>query len=152
MCRHTDSCVPNKRCSNNENKTENTEGSMSAEAAKNDTELPLFTLRRILAATNDFTEATKLGGGGFGPVYKVTLSAELLIQGIFSENQEVAIKRLSKKSGQGHEEFMNELKLIAKLQHANLVRLLGCCVEEKEMILIYEYMPNRSLDKLLFGI
>ncbi|PQP93739.1 G-type lectin S-receptor-like serine/threonine-protein kinase [Prunus yedoensis var. nudiflora] len=120
---------------------ESTEGSMSAEAAKNDTELPLYTLRRILAATNNFTEANKLGEGGFGPYYK----------GIFSENQEAAIKRLSKKSGQGHEEFMNELKLIAKLQHTNLVRLLGCCVEEKEMILIYEYMPNRSLDKLFLG-
>ncbi|XP_034197069.1 G-type lectin S-receptor-like serine/threonine-protein kinase RKS1 [Prunus dulcis] len=119
---------------------ERAEGSLSAEAAKNDIEQPLFTLRRILAATNNFTEANKLGEGGFGPVYK----------GIFSENQEVAIKRLSKKSGQGHEEFMNELKLIAKLQHTNLVRLLGCCVEEKEIILIYEYMPNRSLDKLLF--
>ncbi|ONI18603.1 hypothetical protein PRUPE_3G225900 [Prunus persica] len=113
---------------------ERAEGSLSAEAAKNDIELPLFTLRRILAATNNFTEANKLGEGGFGPVYK----------GIFSENQEVAIKRLSKKSGQGHEEFMNELKLIAKLQHTNLVRLLGCCVEEKEIILIYEYMPNRN--------
>ncbi|KAK9937433.1 hypothetical protein M0R45_014226 [Rubus argutus] len=106
----------------------------------NDTELPLFSLRSILAATNNFSEMNKLGEGGFGPVYK----------GIFLGDQEVAIKRLSKKSGQGHLEFMNEFKLIAKLQHTNLVRLLGCCTEEEEMILIYEYMPNRSLDKFLF--
>ncbi|KAM1130854.1 hypothetical protein TB1_044713 [Malus domestica] len=107
---------------------------------KNDAELPIFGLRAIIAATNNFAEANKLGEGGFGPVYK----------GILGENQEVAIKRLSKKSGQGQQEFMNELKLIAKLQHTNLVRLLGCCLEDEEMILIYEYMPNRSLDKLLF--
>ncbi|XP_040366664.1 G-type lectin S-receptor-like serine/threonine-protein kinase B120 isoform X3 [Rosa chinensis] len=107
---------------------------------KNDTELPIFSLRSMLAATNNFSEANKLGEGGFGPVYK----------GILQENQEVAIKRLSKKSGQGHNEFKNELKLIAKLQHTNLVRLLGCCMEGDEMILIYEYMSNRSLDKFLF--
>ncbi|CAN6702113.1 unnamed protein product [Malus baccata var. baccata] len=107
---------------------------------KDDAELPIFGLRAVVAATNNFAEANKLGEGGFGPVYK----------GILAENQEVAIKRLSKKSGQGHEEFMSELKLIAKLQHTNLVRLLGCCLEDEEMILIYEYMPNRSLDKLLF--
>ncbi|PQQ01506.1 G-type lectin S-receptor-like serine/threonine-protein kinase [Prunus yedoensis var. nudiflora] len=104
-------------------------------------ELPLFSLKRVLAATNNFNVANKLGEGGFGPVYK----------GVLLENQEVAIKRLSKKSAQGHQEFMNELKLIAKLQHTNLVRLLGCCIEEEELILIYEFMPNRSLDKLLFA-
>ncbi|KAM1461209.1 hypothetical protein ACFX11_045588 [Malus domestica] len=108
---------------------------------KDDAELPIFGLRAVVAATNNFAEADKLGEGGFGPVYK----------GILAESQEVAIKRLSKRSGQGHEEFMNELKLIAKLQHTSLVRLLGCCLEDEEMILIYEYMPNRSLDKLLFG-
>ncbi|KAB2619831.1 receptor-like serine/threonine-protein kinase SD1-8 [Pyrus ussuriensis x Pyrus communis] len=107
---------------------------------KDDTEPTIFGLRATVAATNKFTEANKLGEGGFGPVYK----------GILAENQEVAIKRLSKKSGQGHQEFMNELKLITKLQHTNLVRLLGCCIEDEEMILIYEYMPYRSLDKLLF--
>ncbi|KAM5580801.1 hypothetical protein ABKV19_010152 [Rosa sericea] len=109
---------------------------------KNDTELPVFDLKSILAATEDFSAANKLGEGGFGPVYK----------GILPGNRKVAIKMLSKKSGQGHLEFMNELKLIAKLQHTNLVRLLGCCIEEEERMLIYEYMPNRSLDKFLFGM
>nr|XP_011461953.1 PREDICTED: G-type lectin S-receptor-like serine/threonine-protein kinase B120 [Fragaria vesca subsp. vesca] len=113
---------------------------VSAGDRKNDTELPLFSLRSILAATNTYSEDNKLGEGGFGPVYK----------GVLPENQEVAVKRLSKKYGQGHHEFMNELKLIAKLQHTNLARLLGCCMEEDELILVYEYMPNRSLDKFLF--
>ncbi|XP_070683540.1 G-type lectin S-receptor-like serine/threonine-protein kinase RKS1 [Malus domestica] len=133
---------------------------VNAGGGRNETELPLFSLRSILAATNNFSESNKLGEGGFGPVYKVTLPVCALLvhylffiflnKGILTEN-EVAIKRLSRKSGQGHQEFMNELKLIAKLQHTNLVRLLGCCIEDEEMILIYEFMPNRSLDKFLFG-
>ncbi|CAN0914739.1 Receptor-like serine/threonine-protein kinase SD1-8 [Linum grandiflorum] len=106
----------------------------------NNTKLTFFSFRNVLAATDNFSEANKLGEGGFGPVYK----------GVLLNDQEVAIKRLSKKSGQGLEEFMNELRLIAKLQHTYLVRLLGCCVEKEEKILIYEYLPNRSLDKFLF--
>ncbi|ERN18781.1 hypothetical protein AMTR_s00067p00069710 [Amborella trichopoda] len=100
-------------------------------------ELPLGT---ILAATNYFSEVSKLGEGGFGPVYK----------GNLHEGQVVAFKRLSKSSGQGLEEFKNEVILIAKLQHRNLVRLLGCCVQGEEKILVYEYMPNGSLDAFLF--
>nr|GMD08450.1 G-type lectin S-receptor-like serine/threonine-protein kinase At4g27290 [Ipomoea batatas] len=109
---------------------------------KDDIELLQLSLRRIIDATNNFRETNKLGEGGFGPVYK----------GFLSEFGMVAIKRLSKQSSQGLNEFMNELKLIAKLQHTNLVRLLGCCVEDEEKILIYEYLPKRSLDKFLFGI
>ncbi|XP_061357907.1 G-type lectin S-receptor-like serine/threonine-protein kinase At4g03230 isoform X3 [Gastrolobium bilobum] len=103
-------------------------------------DIPHFHLETILEATNDFANANKLGQGGFGPVYK----------GKFPGGQEIAVKRLSSCSGQGLEEFKNEVVLIAKLQHRNLVRLLGYCVEGDEKMLVYEYMPNRSLDAFIF--
>ncbi|XP_038981776.1 receptor-like serine/threonine-protein kinase SD1-8 isoform X2 [Phoenix dactylifera] len=105
-----------------------------------DWELPLFDLGTIIAATDNFSIENKLGKGGFGPVYK----------GKLGEEQEIAVKRLSKTSTQGANEFMNEVILIAKLQHRNLVRLLGCCTQGEERILVYEYMPNKSLDAFIF--
>nr|DAD44701.1 TPA_asm: hypothetical protein HUJ06_002931 [Nelumbo nucifera] len=105
-----------------------------------DHELNLFSLASIRVATDYFSLENKLGQGGFGPVYK----------GKLPEGEEIAVKRLSRKSGQGAEEFKNELLLIAKLQHMNLVRLLGCCIEGEEKMLIYEYMPNKSLDSFVF--
>ncbi|TYG81854.1 hypothetical protein ES288_D01G038800v1 [Gossypium darwinii] len=103
-------------------------------------QLPLFNFEELATATNNFNHAKMLGKGGFGPVYRGTLD----------DGKEIAVKRLSKASGQGLEEFMNEVVVISKLQHRNLVRLLGCCVEGEEKMLAYEYMPNKSLDALLF--
>ncbi|KAK8312331.1 hypothetical protein V6Z11_D01G033200 [Gossypium hirsutum] len=101
---------------------------------------PLFNFQELATATNNFHPPKKLGQGGFGPVYKGTLD----------DGKEIAVKRLSKASGQGLEEFMNEVVVISKLQHRNLVRLFGCCVEAEEKILVYEFMPNKSLDAFLF--
>ncbi|XP_029130277.1 G-type lectin S-receptor-like serine/threonine-protein kinase At1g11300 isoform X2 [Cajanus cajan] len=104
-------------------------------------ELLLFSLEKLVTATNNFHLSNKLGQGGFGPVYK----------GKLQDGQEIAVKRLSRASGQGIQEFMNEVVVISKLQHRNLVRLLGCCIEGDEKMLIYEYMPNKSLDAFVFG-
>ncbi|CAN0914725.1 G-type lectin S-receptor-like serine/threonine-protein kinase At4g03230 [Linum grandiflorum] len=108
---------------------------------KKDIDVPFFDLECILSATDFFCNSNKLGQGGFGPVYK----------GKFPGGQEIAVKRLSSGSTQGLEEFKNEVVLIAKLQHRNLVRLLGFCVEGSEKMLLYEYMPNKSLDSFIFG-
>ncbi|XP_075659923.1 L-type lectin-domain containing receptor kinase IX.1-like [Castanea sativa] len=101
-----------------------------------------FTYRELLNATNNFAERGKLGEGGFGGVYK----------GLFSEsNVEVAVKRVSKGSKQGKKEYKSEVKIISHLGHRNLVQLIGWCHEQRELLLVYEYMPNGSLDSHLFG-
>ncbi|XP_024025372.1 cysteine-rich receptor-like protein kinase 27 [Morus notabilis] len=99
-----------------------------------------FDLRMIKEATDDFSDANKLGQGGFGSVYK----------GRLPNGQEIAVKRLSGHSNQGEEQFMNEILLVAKLQHRNLVSLLGFCSEASERLLIYEFLGNGSLDHFIF--
>ncbi|KAJ9566193.1 hypothetical protein OSB04_002159 [Centaurea solstitialis] len=94
----------------------------------------------IRAATDDFSENNKLGKGGFGLVYK----------GMLRNGQEIAVKRLSKDSGQGKVEFKNEVLLLAKLQHRNLVRLLGFSIEGSERLLVYEFVRNASLNQFIF--
>ncbi|GKB42226.1 kinase RLK-Pelle-DLSV family protein, partial [Tanacetum coccineum] len=99
-----------------------------------------YNFSTMRAATNDFSEESKLGHGGFGAVYKGTLV----------DGREIAVKRLARDSSQGDVEFKNEVLLVAKLQHRNLVRLLGFSLEGSERLLIYEFLPNESLDKYIF--
>uniref|UniRef100_A0ACD5ZS83 Uncharacterized protein n=1 Tax=Avena sativa TaxID=4498 RepID=A0ACD5ZS83_AVESA len=103
-------------------------------------EFSMFDFEQLLEATQIFSEENKLGQGGFGAVYK----------GKLPDGLDIAVKRLASHSGQGFTEFRNEVQLIAKLQHSNLVRLLGCCSQEDEKILVYEYLPNKSLDFFIF--
>ncbi|KAF2310411.1 hypothetical protein GH714_009671 [Hevea brasiliensis] len=102
-------------------------------------DIAFFNLSTIITATNNFSPAKKVGQGGFGLVH----------EGQLLNGQEVAVKRLSKNSGQGIEEFKNEVMLISKLQHKNLVKLIGCCIQGEEPMLVYEY-TNKSLDSFLF--
>ncbi|KAB1201323.1 Cysteine-rich receptor-like protein kinase 25 [Morella rubra] len=104
-------------------------------------DFPYIDLVSLQVATNNFSDSNKLGQGGFGPVYK----------GIMSDGKEVAVKRFSYCSEQGSEEFTNVVLLRMKLQHKNLVRLLGFCLDREEKILVYEFMPNSSLDVFLFS-
>ncbi|XP_043694557.1 putative receptor-like protein kinase At4g00960 [Telopea speciosissima] len=99
-----------------------------------------FSLQTLIAATRDFHSDHKLGEGGFGPVYK----------GKLRDGREIAVKKLSQRSNQGKREFMNEATLLATVQHRNVVNLLGYCAQGEEKLLVYEYVSNESLDKILF--
>ncbi|KAJ1376492.1 Serine/threonine-protein kinase, active site [Sesbania bispinosa] len=99
-----------------------------------------FNFDTIRVATSDFSDSNKLGQGGFGAVY----------WGKLSNGQVIAVKRLSRNSNQGDVEFKNEVLLVAKLQHRNLVRLLGFSLERRERLLVYEFVPNKSLDYFIF--
>ncbi|XP_027155828.1 cysteine-rich receptor-like protein kinase 10 [Coffea eugenioides] len=105
-----------------------------------DAESLQYNLNEIQAATNNFSACNRIGEGGSGRVYKGTLH----------NGQDVAVKRLSTSSLQGFEEFRNEIGLVANLHHRNLVRLLGYCFHGEEKLLIYEFVPNKSLDYFLF--
>ncbi|XP_021293937.1 probable LRR receptor-like serine/threonine-protein kinase RFK1 isoform X1 [Herrania umbratica] len=100
-----------------------------------------FSLKQIKVATDDFNSANKIGEGGFGPVYK----------GQLPDGTKIAVKQLSSKSRQGNREFLNEIGMISCLQHPNLVKLHGFCVEGDQLLLVYEYMENNSLALALFG-
>ncbi|KAJ9542965.1 hypothetical protein OSB04_029471 [Centaurea solstitialis] len=107
---------------------------------KDDLDLNFISLSEVVKATNNFSIDNKLGEGGYGPVYK----------GVLESGQQVAVKKLSESSQQGYEEFYNEVVCVARLQHRNLVKLLGYCMDGDERILIYEYLANKSLDLYLF--
>ncbi|XP_021275178.1 probable LRR receptor-like serine/threonine-protein kinase At1g07650 isoform X2 [Herrania umbratica] len=106
-----------------------------------DLQTGIFSLRQIKAATNNFDAENKIGEGGFGCVYR----------GLLSDGTVIAVKQLSSKSKQGNREFVNEIGLISALQHPNLVKLYGCCVEGNQLLLVYEYMENNCLSRALFG-
>ncbi|KAL8268428.1 hypothetical protein R6Q59_002226 [Mikania micrantha] len=115
--------------------------SIQTESIENTTiESLQYNFTTIKAATNDFSEDNRLGQGGFGAVYK----------GKLIDGHEIAVKRLARNSQQGDIEFKNEILLVSKLQHRNLVRLLGFSIERNERLLIYEFVPNASLDRFIF--
>ncbi|EOA33385.1 hypothetical protein CARUB_v10020335mg [Capsella rubella] len=103
-------------------------------------EQKVFSFQVLVSATKDFHPTHKLGEGGFGPVYK----------GRLTDGRDIAVKRLAQASRQGKNEFVNEAKLLAKVQHRNVVNLWGYCTHGDDKLLVYEYVVNESLDKVLF--
>ncbi|XP_019450589.1 PREDICTED: uncharacterized protein LOC109352863 [Lupinus angustifolius] len=106
-----------------------------------DTKPYTFSYSELKNATNDFNLDNKLGEGGFGPVYKGTLN----------DGRVVAVKQLSAGSHQGKSQFITEIATISAVQHRNLVKLYGCCINGSKRLLVYEYLENKSLDQALFG-
>ncbi|XP_058109153.1 cold-responsive protein kinase 1-like isoform X3 [Magnolia sinica] len=101
----------------------------------------LFSYNELRSATRNFGAMNKVGGGGFGVVYK----------GILRDETQVAVKSLSAESSQGVREFLTELDMISNIRHPNLVQLLGCCIEGSSRMLVYEYLENNSLANALLG-
>ncbi|KAK3141508.1 hypothetical protein QOZ80_4BG0334830 [Eleusine coracana subsp. coracana] len=101
----------------------------------------VFSYSELRTATESFSSHNLLGEGGYGSVYKGTLT----------DGRVVAVKQLSETSHQGKKEFATEIETISRVQHRNLVKLFGCCLEGNKPLLVYEYLENGSLDKALFG-
>ncbi|XP_035543728.1 probable LRR receptor-like serine/threonine-protein kinase At1g56140 isoform X3 [Juglans regia] len=126
-------CILQKRKRRHANKNEELLGI--------DARLYTFSYSELKTATEDFSTSNKLGEGGFGPVYKGTLN----------DGRVVAVKQLSLASHQGKNQFVTEIATISAVQHRNLVKLHGCCIDGDKRLLVYEYLENRSLDQALFG-
>ncbi|CAH8356392.1 unnamed protein product [Eruca vesicaria subsp. sativa] len=101
----------------------------------------VFSYNSLRSATDNFHPSTRIGGGGFGVVYK----------GVLRDGTQVAVKSLSAESKQGTREFLTEINLISNIHHPNLVKLIGCCIEGNNRILVYEYLENNSLSSVLLG-
>ncbi|KAJ6424588.1 hypothetical protein OIU84_025381 [Salix udensis] len=101
-----------------------------------------YSFKDLKSATKNFSEEYKLGEGGFGEVYK----------GVLQNERVVAVKKLAiSQSHRVKAEFEKEVKIIGNIHHRNLTRLLGCCSNGPELLLVYEYMANSSLDNFLYG-
>ncbi|XP_020208646.1 cysteine-rich receptor-like protein kinase 10 isoform X1 [Cajanus cajan] len=125
---------PFKFTSNKEGQSEDDIQNLASQEQK------IFPYETLVAATKNFHILNKLGEGGFGPVYK----------GKLNDGREIAVKKLSHRSNQGKTQFLNEARLLARVQHRNVVNLFGYCTHGSEKLLVYEYVPRESLDKLLF--
>ncbi|MBA0824269.1 hypothetical protein Goarm_020948, partial [Gossypium armourianum] len=101
----------------------------------------LFSYNSLRSATSDFHPSNRIGGGGYGVVYR----------GVLRDGTQVAIKTLSAESKQGSREFVTEIDMISNIRHPNLVELIGCCVDDNHRILVYEYLENNSLASVLLG-
>ena len=127
-----------RRSSSESRRDKEEEADLEAIAAR---EQRAFRYEALAAATRGFSEKNRLGQGGFGPVYR----------GRLEDGRDVAVKRLGAGSRQGAREFRNEATLLSRVQHRNVVNLIGYCARGAEdKLLVYEYVPNESLDKILF--